>query len=86
MLTNVEVAFSKNLSLVSGVIAVSVDEAETAAENMTDGSVCASLPELLVIMRLLNAESNSRVPDNVCVAAPSKKVVPPLWVKVPEFE
>ena len=82
----VEVAFSKNLSFVFAVIAVSVEEAETAAENMMEGSVCASVPELLVMVRLLNAESNSRLPDNVCADVPSKKVVPPLWMKVSEFE
>ena len=86
MLTNVEVAFSKNLSFVFAVIAVSVEEAETAAENMMEGSVCASVPELLVISRLLNAEVDVMVPESVCADVPSKKVVPPLWVKVPEFE
>ena len=85
-LIKVEVALARNRSLVSAIIAVRVLEAETAEEKIILGSVCASVPELLVISRLLKAEGLIRVPERVCCDEPLKVVVPELWVKVPELE
>lgn len=83
MFWKVEVALARNCADVDApIVSVPVVLAEFA--KMMD-CVLLPLPLVLVMVRFLNAEVPTIVPERLCVLLPLRVVVPVPAVKVPEL-
>ncbi len=77
------VAPAAKRSFVPGDAAVKVPVVEAEFAKITEGSVCASVPEVFKTVRLLNAEDPVALPETVCWLVPERYTVPAPAVNVP---